>query len=159
MNGISSNLKDEIKKSGDRKNKEKFKFIAAVLVTNIMVAVLCLPMKDPQPEIKKNLKILHSGYQMMGLPLNVLVTTADETLPEIAVSLVSKDKKIIVEKAWLHEALKTEGDIPQFKIEISNEDVLQISKYASEGMLAVPYVPKKKAMLSLKRGSKYEVSI
>lgn len=96
---------------------------------------------------------------MMGLPLNVLVTTADETLPEIAVSLVSKDKKIIVEKAWLHEALKTEGDIPQFKIEISNEDVLQISKYASEGMLAVPYVPKKKAMLSLKRGSKYEVSI
>ncbi len=159
MNGISSSLKDEIKKTGDKKNKEKFKFIAAVLVTNIMVAVLCLPMGEKKTEVKKNQKILHDNHQMMTLPLTVLVTTSEESSLETPVSLISKDKKIIVEKAWLHEAIKSDDENSQFKIEINNEDVTQISEYVSEPMLAVPYVQKKKIKVSLKRGSKYEVSI
>ena len=159
MNGISSNLADEIKKSGDRKNKEKFKFLAAVLVTNIMVAILCRPSGETKPEIKKDLRLTHAGHQMMVVPLNVLVTETSANLNEIPVSLVSRDKKVIVEKAWLHEVVKTEGEIPQFKIEINNEDVVRVSEFVSEGMVAVPYVQKKKNKLNVKRGSRYEVSI
>lgn len=160
MNGISSNLKDEIKKSKENKHKEKFKFIAAVLITNIMVAVLCLPTEETKFEMKKkNLKTIHAGHHMMVIPLNVLITTTEGDSTETPVSLISKDKKIIIEKAWLHEAVKTEGEIPQFKIEINNEDVVRISEFVNDGMVAVPYVQKRKIKLSLKRGSKYEVSI
>ncbi len=157
MNGISSNLKDEIKKSKDSKHKEKFKFLAAVLVTNIMVAILCLPMTETPVE-KKSMRVTHPDHQMITLPLNVLVSFENENTRELAVSLVTKDKVVIAEKAWLHEQVKKDGEIPQFKIEINNLDVIRVSEFAAEGMIAVPYV-QKKARASVKRGSKYEVSI
>lgn len=157
MNGISSTLKEEIKKSGDKKHREKFKFLAAVLVTNIMVALLCLPMNETKISPKKESRLTHTGHQMMTIPLNVLVTNLDS--PEIPVSLVSKDNKIIVEKAWLHEMVRSVGELPQFKIEIFNADVVRVSEFVDLGMVAVPYVEKIKTKVSVKRGSKYEISI
>lgn len=157
MNGISSTLKEEIKKSGEKKHKEKFKFLAAVLITNVMVALLCLPTGETKTEIKKDVRPTHPNHQMMAMPLNVLVTNLDSL--EIPVSLVSKDNKIIVEKAWLHELVKSTGDIPQFRIEIMNADVVRVSEHVDSGMVAVPYVEKIKTKASVKRGSKYEVSI
>jgi len=163
MNGISSTLKDEIKKSKDGKQKEKFKFVAAIVVTNIMVALLCMPSKEVVVAKVENIKISHAGYQVMTVPLSVLVSEASQALPENPVTLISKDKKIIAEKAYLHEASntpKTLGEAPHFKIEISNTDIVRVSEFAGDGMVAVPYVEIKKPKVhSPNKGSRYEVSI
>lgn len=157
MNGISSMLKDEIKKSGDKKHQEKFKLFLTVLVTNIMIAILCLPSGESKTEIKLKKKPFHANHQMMSIPLNVLATDLDAN--EIPVTLISKDKKVIIEKAWLHELVKTEGEIPQFKIEIMNTDIIRVSEFVDTGMVAIPYVKKTKKKTSLTRGSRYEISM
>ncbi|MBC7429830.1 MAG: hypothetical protein H7336_14545 [Bacteriovorax sp.] len=159
MNGISSTLKEEIKKSGDRKHKEKFKFIAAIIMTNIMVALLCFPMRETRIAPASSQKTIHTDYQMMVVPLNALITENNLTDLETPVSLISKDKKMVVEKAWLHESVKSENGITQFKIEINNREVVKVSEYVDTGMVAVPYVETKKLKVALKKGSKYEVSI
>ncbi len=159
MNGISSTLKEEIKKSQDSKKKEKFKFIAAIVVTNLMVALLCLPSSKEENKVpEKIVKTLHANHQMMVLPLQALVSSAHETNPETPVSLVSRDKKIISVKAYLHEEVKSSNEVTQFKIEISNADVVKVSQATDSGVIAVPYVENKKTT-SIKRGSKYEVSL
>lgn len=158
MNGISSTLKEEIKKSHDSKKKEKFKFIGAILATNLMVAVLCMPANETKIAEKQSSKILHPNYQMMVIPLQALVSNTSDNDPETAVSLVSKDKKIIAQKAFLHEEVKKSGEVTQFKIEISNADVAKIGQATELGVIAVPYVENKK-IKSITRGSKYEVSL
>ena len=159
MNGISSTLKEEIKKSQDSKKKEKFKFIAAIVITNIMVAILCLPSSKEQivatPTISKT---IHPNYQMMVLPAEALISEMAQNSSETIVSLVSKDKKIIAHKAYLHEEVKISGEAPRFKIEINNNDIVRVSEFVEAGMIAIPYVENKKTNL-IKRGSKYEVSI
>lgn len=158
MNGISSTLKEEIKKSQDSKKKEKFKFIATIVVTNLMVALLCLPSKEENKTQEKTIKTLHANHQMMVIPLQALVSSAHETNPETPVALVSRDKKIISSKAYLHEEVKSSSEVTQFKIEISNADVVKVSQATDSGVIAVPYVENKKTT-SIKRGSKYEVSL
>jgi hypothetical protein len=159
MNGISSTLKDEIKKSKESKHKEKFKFLTALLITNVMVALLCLPMGQTKVNTQAPLKTIHSNHQMLVMPLTALVAESNLEVAETPVSLISKDKKRIVEKAFLHQALRLENGMTQFKIEINNQDVVKVSEYAELGMVAVPYVETPKAKVILKRGSKYEVSI
>lgn len=158
MNGISSTLKEEIKKSQDSKKKEKFKFIAAIVVTNLMVAVLCMPSKEEKIAPEQTIKTLHPNHQMMVIPLQALVSSAHEKNSETPVSLVSRDKKIISVKAYLHEEVKSSNEVTQFKIEISNADVVKVSQATDSGVIAVPYVENKK-ITSIKRGSKYEVSL
>jgi hypothetical protein len=158
MDGISSTLKEEIKKSQDSKKKEKFKFIAAIVVTNLMVAVLCMPSKEEKIAPEQTIKTLHPNHQMMVIPLQALVSSAHEKNSETPVSLVSRDKKIISVKAYLHEEVKSSNEVTQFKIEISNADVVKVSQATDSGVIAVPYVENKK-ITSIKRGSKYEVSL
>ncbi|MBC7714890.1 MAG: hypothetical protein H7177_16200 [Rhizobacter sp.] len=159
MNGISSTLKDEIKKSKESKHKEKFKFLAAIFITNVMVALLCLPSGESKTTTASVAKKLHTDHQLMAIPLTVLTTDNNQSAIETPVSLISKDKKMVVEKAWLHESLKSENGITQFKIEINNYDVVKVSEYVEAGMIAVPFVENKRMKTPVKRGSKYEVSI
>jgi hypothetical protein len=158
MNGVSSTLKEELKKSQDSKKKEKFKFIAAVLATNLVVALLCSPSQGSKNEKTTLSKTLHPHHQMMVLPLEALVSESAKDEQETLVTVISKDKKIIVQKAYLHEELQKKDDSPRFKIEIPDGEVVHVSDFISAGMLAVPYVENKKSK-SIKQGSKYEVSI
>jgi hypothetical protein len=158
MNTVSSTLKEEIKKSHDTKKKERFKFISTILATNLLVAVVCMPSSETKIAEKQSIKIVHRDYQIMVLPLQALVSPTQESDPETAVSLLSKDKKIIAEKAYLHEEVKGFEGVTQFKIEISNTDVAKIGLASESGVIAVPYVENKK-IKSMKRGSKYEVSL
>ena len=162
MNTISSNLKEEIKKSQDLKKKEKFKFLAALLITNVLVAILCLPSgEDKKEEKAPTLKNLHLQHQMMILPLNALIPESSKVALETPVSLISKNKVVIAKKAYLHEEVKSsshEDTASHFRIEISDGDVVKVSEFAEEGMIAVPYVENKKTK-TFNKGSKYEVSI
>jgi hypothetical protein len=159
MNGISSTLKEEIQKTKDKSKKEKFKFISAILITNIMVAMLCLPTEETKSEVKKkNEKLLHAHHEMMVLPLEILIPENAKEKLETLVTLVSKDKKIIIQKAYLHEELKNKNEISQFKIEIPSSEIVKASDHLSETMLAIPYV-EKPSPKNIKRGSKYEINI
>lgn len=157
MNGISSNLKDEIKKSSESKKKEKFKFIACIVCTNILVATLCWQ-KSPEV-IQENIitKILHADHQLMEVPMEALVPESSLKLSESPVTIISKNNKVIANKAWLHEEITKDSGPSHFKIEISNNDIVRVSESMEVGMIAVPYVEKKKQVQ--KRGSRYEVSI
>lgn len=159
MNGISSTLKEEIQKSKDSKKKEKFKLILTILTTNALVAMLCLPSKEVNSEVKKFERSLHPYHEQMVLPLEVLIPADHKDMKEVPVTIVSKDQKIIVKKAYLHEAIDTKNDVPQFKIEIPENEVVNVSDHIQDGMLAIPYVEIKLKPKSVKKGSKYEVNI
>ncbi|MBY0415951.1 MAG: hypothetical protein K2Q18_17400 [Bdellovibrionales bacterium] len=159
MNGISSNLKEEIKKSKDSKNKDKFKFIASVILTNIMVALLCLPEKAEVITKKFETKTIHKDFQIIILPVTALVDETSRSLPETLVSLVNKDKKIISEKAYLHDEVSSLDGITKFKVEIPSSDLTKVGDLLTEGVLAVPFIEKKKIIITKKRGSKYEINL
>ena len=158
MNGVSSTLKEEIKKSKDFKKKEKFKFIGVIICTNLLVAILCMPSSQDKTTPKKVSRTLHSNHQMMVIPLHAMVSNTHEKNLETPVSLISKDKKIISIKAYLHEEVKSTEETTQFKIEIINTDVLKVSQATVFGVIAIPYV-KNKETVHIKRGSKYEISL
>ena len=158
MNGISSNLLEEIKKSGDIKKKQNFKFAACIVTTNLMVALLCW---QSPPEIKLDTKIsktLHSDYQIMEIPLSALISESSRGLSETPVTIISKDKKVIAQKAWLHEEVKKDSNDSYFKVEVSNADIVKVSEGMEVGLVAIPYV-EQKAVTIKKRGPRYEVSI
>lgn len=158
MNGISSTLKEEIQKTKDKTKKEKFKFILAILITNALVALICLPGTPSKVEAETNKKRLHAGHEMMVLPLEVLVTEEAKAKEETIITIVSKDNKVIIQKAYLHEKLINKNESSQFKIEIPSSEIVKASDHINGGMLAIPYV-EKKSVKSNKRGSKYEINI
>lgn len=162
MNGISSNLKEELKKSNNQKHKEKIKFITTILLTNAMVALLCLPSaREVSTATNKGSLILHPHYKMLVLPLTPLMnySVAEKEVP---VTLISRDKKIIIKKAFLHEAEKdklSEGNIRHFKIEINESDLIQSQAMLETEMIAVPYVETKISRTNKKKGSTYETTL
>jgi len=154
MNGISSNLKEELKKNSYSKTREKIKFLSALFITNILVALICLPSSNAPAKVTKPNLTLHPGHQLLILQLTILLPV-DQSLESIPVTLISKEKKIIVKKAWLHnESLKDN----RFKIEIPESELVHASASFEEDMVAVPYVETKIRRVA-SRGSKYEVNL
>lgn len=167
MNGISSSLKDELKKTNDTKLKAKIKFATAIVGSNLLVALLCLPSTKALPPTQAAVivKTQHIGHKMMVLPIQLLLSDEDLKKTETIITLVSSDKKVIVPKAFLHEEIpqKSSGesfqneDQKHFKIEIPDSDLVKISDFIEKGVIALPYVLVKTAK-TIKRGSNYEVS-
>ena len=137
MNGISSNLKDEIKKSSESKKKEKFKFLACIFVSNLVVVLLCWQNPSEVTISPIILKKLHADHQLMEVPMEARVPESVLKLSEAPVTIISKNKKIIANKAWLHEEVKKGLGISHFRVEISNSDVVRISEAMEIGMVAV----------------------
>jgi len=170
MNGITSTLKDEIKKKSESKTKEKFKIILMLLTSNFFVFILCFTMfTNNQSEKEKGLdsknqeQVLKPNHQWLIIPVQTLLV--DENSPDnimTPVSLFSMDKKLLTEKAYLHHLVKTESGLQYFKFEISSSDVKNFTDLSLNGVLVVPYVKneelKKVASLKkIKKGSIYEV--
>lgn len=163
MNGT---IYEEIKKNEDSKKKEKIKFALAIISTNIMVALLSLSFasnpalpKMPSPPRK----ILHPQFKMVVIPLNVLIDL-DQGASEIPVTLMSKSKKVLISRAYIHEMVP--GNIkdlsaPRFKIEIPESEVLKLSADDPEAMIAIPEIKLKEKVLksSSKRVSPYEINL
>lgn len=161
MNAVNSNLKEEIKKSREGIKKEKFKFIASLLLSNLLVALLCLSFnqKNHPPTEVKNQKTLHPTHQMMIIPLNSLLIEDHASAKETPVTLISRTHKVIIKKAYLHQFLKKEDELSYFKIEINDADIAKISTFLGEGMIAIPFVETQKKTTMKQQGSKYEVAL
>lgn len=164
---MTGTIFDEIKKKGDQKKKEKLKQITAIISTNVLVATVCLSFFKKQPEaaiIASKIKTAHNHYKAVVIPLTVLVDQ-NATEDEIAVSILNKNKKLIIQKAYLHEEVKTPnkelGGATYFKIEIPEEDILKIGASGEDLMIAVPELK----MISStnehhnKRVSPYEINL
>lgn len=164
MNGISSNLKEELKKTSNSKHKDRLKFFATIIVTNALVALICLPSERSISEKKEvTSRTVHTNHKMLILPLTLLLSIADEE-KEIPVTLISKTKKIIVKKAFLHtkenNSLSRDGEASRFKIEIPESELETSRVLLEEEMIAVPYVENKKIYKSVNyQGSKYEINL
>jgi hypothetical protein len=154
MNGISSNLKEELKKSTNNKTRDRIRFLSAIVITNIFVAMICLPSSNGQTKSVKPVFKLHPNHQLLILPLTLLLPL-DQSLESVPVTLISKDKKVLVKKAWLHNEILKEN---HFKIEILESEVVHVSATTEEDMIAVPYVETKLRKVTA-RGSKYEVNL
>ncbi len=161
MNGISSTLKDEIQKTKESKHKEKFKLLATIVLTNIMVALLCLS-REESPKEKSIDKIFHPAHQMMVLPLSVML--AEERLTkesETKISLYTKDNQLISAKAYLHSTSRKDQEVTYFKIEIADSDLKKVSEHLGQEMVGIPYVeiPETKKLKAITKGSKYEINL
>jgi hypothetical protein len=161
MSGTAS-IYDEIKKSEHSKKREKLKLIVTILTTNLFVAMVCLNLRSPAPVaiVAPPAKIIHPHYKILVTPLTVLAEINEEK--EIPVTLLNKARKILVQKAYLHEEIKTTelGSQPRFKIEIPEEEMLKLSAGNEEGMIAIPEIkilPQTKKQPS--RASQYEINL
>lgn len=164
MNGT---IYDEIKKNGDSKKKVKLKFLVTLISTNVLVATLCISF-GPSDSLPLTAKIvtknLHPHFKMIVVPLTVLIDI-DPSRTETPVTLMNKSKKILIKKAYLHEeipaSIKDLESSPRFKLEIPEEEVLQLSADGSEPMVAIPELklPEKVKKLTNKRVSQYEVNL
>lgn len=154
MNGISSNLKEELKKSTNNKTRDRIRFFSAIVATNLLVALICLPSSDGQTKTIKPSIILHPNHQLLVLPLTLLLPM-DQSQESVPVTLISKDKKVLVRKAWLHNESSKDG---RFKVEISESELVHVGSTLEEEMVAVPYVETKIRNVT-SRGSKYEVNL
>ena len=163
MNGT---MYDEIKKKGHSKKREKLKLAVTLISSNLLVAILCLQFGSATPvtsNISKS-RILHPHYKMIVVPLTVLIDL-DPTATETAVSLMTKSKKILISRAYLHEEVKdanrpSEGP-SRFKIEIPESEVLKLSADAEIEMIAIPELklnPVIKKPIN-KRVSHYEIDL
>lgn len=158
MNGTSLTLKDEIKKNIDSKKREKFKFLSAIFISNIFVFYIMYTPKNIEIKNHQSNKILHKNYQIVTLPIQSLVSTEEINRTETPVTILSNDKKIIIQKAYLHQAAGKDEEKTYFKIEISNQDLITLGDFLQESMIAIPYVEKTHSISFKKRGSKYEVN-
>jgi hypothetical protein len=164
MNGT---IYDEIKKKTVSKKREKLKLVASLISTNTLVAIICLSQGHPantltSPEIPR--KILHPHYKMVILPLTLFIE-APQNAAETPITLMTKSKKILIAKAFLHEAVQKgphelEGP-SQFKIEIPESEVLKLSAEGSSELIALPELnlPPKGKSTTNKRVSHYEISL
>ncbi|MGZ3787925.1 MAG: hypothetical protein ACXVLQ_05345 [Bacteriovorax sp.] len=164
MNGT---IFDEIKKKGESKKKEKLKFLFAIISTNLFVAILCLNLNSQEsPAVNKVVRspIFHPRFKMVVAPLSVMADISSDSL-ETPVTLMDKNKKIIIAKAYLHEEIKGPekglGAAPRFKIEIPEDEVIKIGSDEGDLMIAIPELklPAQGKKPSNKRVSKYEVSL
>lgn len=154
---MSGNLFDELKKNDLSKKRDKLKFVTAVVLTNLLVGLATYSLCGQGVETKPHPKvvhIIHPNHKMIVAPLTLL-TEFDSDMAEIPVTLMDRNKKILVQRAYLHE--ETKG---RFKIEIPEEDVLKLSADLDSPMIAIPGLNKELPKLAAKkRVSKYEITL
>jgi hypothetical protein len=161
---MTGTIFEELKKNDLNKKKEKLKFITAVLLTNILVALSSWSLFADSPSegvLKRPEKTLHPHHKMIIAPLTVLSEISADSV-ETPVTLMSKNKKILVQKAYLHEEVRPknaeEMGTTRFKIEIPDEEVLKLSEELLDSMIAIPEVKLNRPGKAVtKRISKYEM--
>lgn len=161
MNGISSTLKEEIKKGQLIKNREKLRLLAAILLSNAMVALLCLSGQESSPPSPKKQNYLHANHQILLLKLNALVEVPKSTDRPVDISILSAGRKMLIAKAYLHSQVTESDDGPRFKIEIPDTEVLKVNAMLNEELIAVPYVEQKYVAIKKAEagGSRYETTL
>lgn len=150
-----SNLMQEVEKKQTAHKKEKLKFIATLLISNLFVALI-FGHQSQEKTLTKS-KLIHENHIFLEVPLNSFV---DQTLmdkEETPISLVNKQNKIIIQKAYLHEFLNLDEDRKIYKLEIPKEKIDQLTKALNDDIIAVPEIMTKK-VTHKKQGSKYEIN-
>ena len=157
---MSGTLFEEIQKKKEKLKKEKFKFIFSILITNFLIALLCFSYKAPSTDGKTlpEQKVLHPNFKMINTALEVLVDYKNSE-SETPISLIDKKHQIIIQKAYLHGALKS--DPKRFKIEINEADLIKLNADSNETMIAIPEIKilPKRVSTTKQRISKYEINI
>lgn len=164
MNGITSTLQDEIKKKLINKNKEKFKIVTLLISTNLFVFIMTLTLFG-QSEKKVTLQTpskVRADYQWLVVPAQSIMVELDKQGGHKGpISIFSSEKKLLAEKAYIHELYKAEQGISHFKFEIHSKDIKNFTDLGLSGVLVVPHVQSKTQKIVIsnkkKRGSIYEV--
>ncbi len=161
MNGT---IFDEIKKNDLSKKRDRLKFFAAIFFTNALVALSSWSLFTDSPSAtppKVQQKLFHPHHKTIIAPLTVMVETGAKGV-ETPVTLMNKNKKILVPKAYLHEEVPpTNGQemgSTRFRIEIPEEAFLKVSEDLLDPMVAIPEIQSNRPVKAVqKRISKYEM--
>ena len=160
MNG---NIYEEIKKNGNSKRREKLKFMTIILSTNVLAVVFgyaIAPNELPFPTQKTIQKIIHPHFKMIVVPLTVLIDI-NQTGEETPITLMSKSKKILIPRAYLHEMILAKNQdlesTTRYKIEIPEDQILQLTTNSEDPMFAIPELVNHENKPTLKRVSHYEI--
>jgi hypothetical protein len=170
MNGISFNkpiqddpsgsFLDQVKKNEDNKKRKNLKMVAILVFSNIFVAYLSYSPQKLSEQIKQTpVLISHAGYRTLILNIIPLLQV-DNSVTERKITLLNNKKKIVLALGYLHEELKNDLDpsIRRFKIEIPEQQILEMGAFSEEKLIAIPAIEVTKAK-SVSRGSTYEINI
>jgi hypothetical protein len=157
MNGT---LFSEIQRKKYFLKKEKIKFFFALVSTNIFVCFLCFSFQSAEPNPQKDIikKIIHPHYKMITASIDLLCEY-NENQAESVVRLTKKNHQIIAQKAYLHGPITS--DSKKFKIEINEEDLLNLKLDPNDSIIAMPELKtsNSKRFTTKQRISKYEISL
>ena len=147
MNGIISSPKKAIQIL-------KLRFSLAILISNLSLAILLWPSKRPLI-VQSNPKKLRPGHNLITLPLKNFVPFQTGQ-KEVAVSLYSDSKKIIVPKAYVKSKKISSSNNENiiFLVELPSKYLLKIIELNSKSLFAYP--PSNILKTSKKRKYNYE---
>ena len=118
--------------------QQKCKFWTAIILTNILVALSVyfkmLPEQGPVVSLQE-----HPNYQKISLPLEVFVPL--DARPEISITILDQDQKIIVQQAylWPNEHCPASGPC-YHTVEILPRDLALLARHPTTVYQAYPYL-------------------
>lgn len=134
-----SSLKEELQKKIDLKKKEKIKFIASIVLSNLFVAILMWDAPVAQDDTLPS-KIIHEAHSIIEMPIETYIEEEALQREETPVTLLTKDSKLIAKKAYIHHQIYKADKLRVFKIEISHKDLKTLGEKINEEVIALPYV-------------------
>ena len=154
-----------------QKKKQKLKLAVVIISSNLFVALICLSLNSSPampPPSPAPTKTIHPNYKMIVVPLTLLIEV-NPLANETPVTLMTKSKKILINKAYLNEQVKNndgtaereQSGPPHFKIEIPENEVLKLSADTEVLMIAIPELklPIDEKNYLNKRVSHYEIDL
>lgn len=163
---MSGSIFDELKKNDQNKKRDKLKFFVAIASTNLLVAVATYALisdSSGHTAIHAVTRVLHPHHKMIISPLTLLVENNNNNVAEVPITLMNKAKKVLVHRAYLHEEIRSSGGErgpARFKIEIPEDELINLSADEQEIMIAMPELKTEPAKKPVKqRVSKYEINL
>ena len=147
MNGIHLMNKVNFKNS---KKIESIKTIIVIITTNLLSISICLILPPRQmPILFSSAKDGHTFIEIEGQTF----ISNKEKQKILPVSIYNKEKKLIINKAYLHSSTGNQGK--NINLEIKNDDLNKIIKQEKHSVLVFPYFEKKS--VAKKKERQYEI--
>ena len=100
-------------------------------------------------------KALHEAHSIIEMPLEIYITDEELAKNETPVTLLTKDSKIIAQKAYIHHQLYKTAEARVFKIEINHKDLKRLGEKISDEVIALPFIEQKTKLVSGEKNYEY----
>lgn len=132
------------------KKIESIKIIIIIITTNLLSISICLILPPRQIPILFN--TAKDGHTFIEIEGQTFISNKEDQ-KILPVSIYNKEKKLIINKAYLHSSAIKQGR--NLNLEIKNEDLNKIIRQEKHSVLVFPYFKKK--AIAKKEERQYEI--